>query len=76
MKKFAPRCRENGRIVLVSSLASQIAIAKFKPSIFTNPMGGELSLMNSNLTLERMEELATQFVNDWKVIKNYLIICI
>lgn len=66
MKRFAPKCNENGRIVLMSSFCSQSAQFQFKPNSFKNPIAKELYLVNNELTLERMEQLARQFVSDCK----------
>jgi len=69
MKSLLPMVRENGRIVLVSSFTSQGAAYGFTPK-WGNPLGSEMSMMNRSLTLERLEELATQFVADCKTKTN------
>jgi len=66
MKELFPKCRENGRIVLLSSFCSQSAQFRFKPNSFSNPIAKELYLVNDQLTVERMETLARKFVQDCK----------
>ena len=61
MKKLAPMVRENGRIVMVSSMASWRAQTSFTPW-FTNPIARELCLFNRTLSLDRLEALAAHFV--------------
>ena len=50
----------------MSSYCSQSTQFRFKPNSFSNPMAKELYLVNSDLTKERMKELADQFVADCK----------
>ena len=50
----------------MSSYCSQSIQFRFKPNSFSNPMAKELYLVNSDLTKERMKELADQFVADCK----------
>jgi len=63
MKEFYPLANENARIVHVSSMASQSSQCGFTPR-FGNPINRELHSINISLTLERLEELAKQFVTD------------
>jgi len=66
MKKCVPLAKKGARIVLVSSLVSWRAQIGF-----TNvPIAREMSLVNRSLSLERLEELANQFVADCKANKN------
>jgi NAD(P)-dependent dehydrogenase (short-subunit alcohol dehydrogenase family) len=67
MKKLAPKCNENGRIVFMSSFCSQSAQFRFKPNCFKNDICKELYLVNQDLSMEKMEDFAHQFVNDWKM---------
>ena len=66
LEMFYPRCKENGRIVLMSSYCSQSTQFRFKPNSFANPMSKELYLVNSGLSRDKMKELALQFVADCK----------
>merc|ERR1712228_556266 len=68
MKKFTPMVKKNGRIVLVSSMSSWWAQTGFTPKM--NEISREMNLVNRTITLDRVEELAQQFVSDCKAEKN------
>jgi len=69
LQSFYPLANENARIVNVSSMISQSTMNNFTPR-FGNPIGRELHSINTALTLERLTELATQFVADCEQKKN------
>ena len=68
MKKFMPMVKKNGRIVLVSSMSSWWAQTGFTPA--GNEISREMNLVNRSLALDRLDELARQFVSDCKENKN------
>ena len=69
MKAFYPLANQNARIVNVSSMVSQSTMFGFRPK-WGNPIAKELHSVNIDLTLEKLEELATKFVSDCKANEN------
>jgi len=71
MKAFYPLVNQNGRIVNLSSMQAQRAMSIFP--LTTASKGPELHSINRTLSLERLEELATEYEkasNENKLIEN------
>ena len=67
LKNFYDSISRNGRVVLLSSMISQRTFYNFKNPKLKNYKTAEyeLSQTNVNLTLERLEELAKDFGQDF-----------